>query len=157
MSSLVLIKNNRQAFFLNHWIIFTGFALSILCTLGLHAGWISPFYWMVGVGTGVYMAYIPFNSLLFDRLIATLQSGGNVGFLMYLVDSFGYLGSSLILVASQFGGFGDISWLHFYSQAVILFLSISMVLIAGSFLYFQTKLKRKTKPHSPSLTLLNSL
>lgn len=157
MSSLVLVKNNRQAFFLNHWIIFSGFALSILCTLGLNAGWISPFHWMVGVGTGVYMAYIPFNSLLFDRLIATLQSGGNVGFLMYLVDSFGYLGSSLILVASQLGGFGDISWLYFYSQAVILFLSISMVLIAGSFFYFQTKIKRKTKPHSPSLTLLKPL
>jgi hypothetical protein len=145
MSSLVLIKNNRKAFFINHWIIFAGFGLSILCTLGLNSGLISPFYWMIGVGTGVYMAYIPFNSLLFDRLIASLQSGGNVGFLMYLVDSFGYLGSSLILVGSQLGGFGDISWFHFYSQAILLFLSISIVLIAGSFLYFQAKIKLKSK------------
>jgi MFS family permease len=157
MSSLVLVKDNRQAFFLNHWIIFIGFALAILCTLGLNAGWVTPFYWMVGVGAGVYMAYIPFNSLLFDRLIASLQSGGNVGFLMYLVDSFGYLGSSMILVASQCGGFGDISWLHFYSQSNLIFLGISMVLMVGSFLYFQTKLKLKPKSHSSSMSLINSL
>jgi MFS family permease len=157
MSSLVLVKNNKMAFFLNHWMILTGFAMAILATLGLQAGMVSPFIWMILVGTGVYMAYIPFNSLLFDRLIATFKHAGNVGFLMYLVDSFGYLGSSMIMVFKQFGGMGNISWLNFYISAILIFLSLSMVLMTGSFIYFQRKLKRQEKAATFELSISNPL
>lgn len=155
MSLLVLVKNNKKAFYLNHWIIIAGFAVSILSTLALQAGIIAPFLWMVLAGTGVYMAYIPFNSLLFDRLIATFKYAGNVGFLMYLVDSFGYLGSSMVLVVKQFGQFENISWLNFYINSLLLFLSISMVLILSSYLYFQRKSKQNSQTltfHQPTLT-----
>lgn len=157
MSSLVLVKNNKMAFFLNHWMILTGFAMAILATLGLQAGMVSPFIWMILVGMGVYMAYIPFNSLLFDRLIATFKHAGNVGFLMYLVDSFGYLGSSMIMVFKQFGGMGNISWLNFYISAILIFLSLSMVLMTGSFIYFQRKLKRQEKAATLELSITNPL
>ncbi|GAB2495005.1 DUF5690 family protein [Algoriphagus taiwanensis] len=143
MSCLVLIKSNKKAFFLNHWIILSGFALAILSTLGLQLNWVNPFLWMVLVGTGVYMAYIPFNSLLFDRMIATFRYAGNVGFLMYLVDSFGYLGSSMVMVFKQFGGFENLSWLNFYIGTLLLFMCLSLVLMTGSFIYFQKKLKRQ--------------
>ena len=157
MSCLVLVKSNKAALFLNHWIILLGFAIAILSTLGLKGGMVSPFVWMVLVGAGVYMAYIPFNSLLFDRLIATFKFSGNVGFLMYLADSFGYLGSSLILMTKQFGGFGDLSWLNFYSSSILVFLSLAMVLMAGSFMYFQKKLKSKETISSAPFTLVKSL
>jgi hypothetical protein len=157
MSCLVLVKSNKTAFFLNHWMILTGFAISILATLGLQAAWVSPFVWMTLVGTGVYMAYIPFNSLLFDRLIATFKHAGNVGFLMYLVDSFGYLGSSMIMVIKQFDGMEQISWLNFYILAILVFLSLSLILMTGSFVYFQKKLKRQEREASLQLSLSNSL
>lgn len=155
MSLLVLVKDNSNAFFLNHGIILVGFGVSILSTLGLQAGIVSPFYWMILVGTGVYMAYIPFNCLLFDRMIATFKFGGNVGFLMYLVDSFGYLGSSVVLVAKQFGVLESLSWLNFYINSVLVFLSLSLVLMTGSFIYFQKKLKKESKEISVSVALSN--
>ncbi|OYX22302.1 MAG: hypothetical protein B7Z16_05050 [Algoriphagus sp. 32-45-6] len=157
MSSLVMIRNNQQAFFLNLWIILGGFALAILSTLGMQVGLVSPFYWMVAVGTGVYMAYIPFNSLLFDRLIATFQTVGNVGFLMYLVDSFGYLGSSILLVVKQFGFLEGVSWFNFYTSSILVFLSLSLILIAGAFYYFQVKLRKQKKPINHSLSLFKPL
>jgi ABC-type transport system involved in multi-copper enzyme maturation permease subunit len=112
---------------------------------------------MTLVGTGVYMAYIPFNSLLFDRLIATFKHAGNVGFLMYLVDSFGYLGSSMVMVFKQFGGMGEISWLNFYITSILIFLSLSMVLMTGSFIYFQRKLKRQEKAATLELSITNPI
>lgn len=157
MSCLVLVKSNKTAFFLNHWMILTGFAIAILATLGLQAGIVSPFIWMILVGTGVYMAYIPFNSLLFDRLIATFKHAGNVGFLMYLVDSFGYFGSSMVMVFKQFGGMGEISWLNFYISAILIFLSLSLILMTGSFIYFQRKLKRQEKARTLELSITNSI
>jgi MFS family permease len=157
MTGLVLVKNNKKAFFINHWIILIGFGLSIFSTLGLQAGFISPFFWMVMVGAGVYMAYIPFNCLLFDRLIATFKRSGNVGFLMYLVDSFGYLGSSLILFSKQLVGWDSIPWLQFYITAIFGFLGLSLVLMAASFIYFQRKLLREERAKPHSVTLINSL
>lgn len=156
MSCLVMVKGNKTAFFLNHWMMLAGFGMAILATLGLKTGIVSPFSWMILVGTGVYMAYIPFNSLLFDRLIATFRSTGNVGFLMYLVDSFGYLGSSIIMVFKQFGGMGNISWLNFYIAASLIFLSLSMVLMIGSFIYFQRKLKQQEKAATLKLSITHS-
>jgi hypothetical protein len=99
------------------------------------------------------MAYIPFNSLLFDRLIAAFKHSGNVGFLMYLADSFGYLGSSMILVAKQFDLFQSQSWLSFYSTSILVFSSISLVLVASSFGYFRNKLWKQENSPSPSLNL----
>lgn len=101
------------------------------------------------------MAYIPFNCLLFDRMIATFKSVGNVGFLMYLIDSFGYLGSSIILFAKQMGGLEQVSWLNFYTESVLVFLTISLVLMAGSFMYFQRKLKRKQSSVMTEFSLIN--
>ncbi|MFC3417856.1 DUF5690 family protein [Algoriphagus hitonicola] len=143
MAGLVLIKNNVQAFFLNHWIILLGSGLAILVTLGLQVGYVNPYWWMVGVGTGVYMAYIPFNCLLFERLIASFKSASNVGFLMYLVDSFGYLGSSLILMGKQFDVLSEIPWLQFYIQIIFLFMGLSLVLMGASLVYFQRKIRSK--------------
>ncbi|MDF2157255.1 DUF5690 family protein [Algoriphagus sp. CAU 1675] len=155
MSLLVLVRDNQRVLFLNHWIILGGFAITILSTLGLQAGILSPFYWMVLTGTGIYMAYIPFNSLLFDRLIATFKYAGNVGFLMYLVDSFGYLGSSLVLVFKQVGGTQNLSWLNFYLSSILVFLSISSLLMGVSLFYFQRKLKKREKEAPVSLSLIN--
>lgn len=141
MGLLVLVKNNFKALFIYHVIIISGLLLALLATLAMLNGWLSPIYWMVATGTGTYMAYIPFNCLLFDRLLASFKYAGNVGFLMYLVDSFGYLGSSGILIFKQFGNYESMSWLAFYSQGLILLMGLSVLLMAGSGVYFYRKLQ----------------
>jgi hypothetical protein len=141
MGLLVLVKNNFKALFIYHLIIVSGLVLTLGATLAMINGWLSPFYWMVATGTGTYMAYIPFNCLLFDRLLASFKYAGNVGFLMYLVDSFGYLGSSGILIFKQFGNYESMSWFGFYSQGLLLLMSLSVLLMAGSGIYFYRKLR----------------
>ena len=142
MASLVLVKNNHKALFINHWIIIAGLGLAVGATILLKMGVISPFYWVVGTGTGIYMGYIPFNCLLFERLIAAFRSAGNVGFLMYLADSFGYLGSVGIVTIKQFGILENMSWYNFYSQIILIFLSLSVVMVLYTLFYFKRKLKK---------------
>jgi len=73
---------------------------------------------MTIVGLGLYIGYIPFNCILFDRMIATFRMTGNVGFIMYLADSFGYLGSvSIILIKTLFHF--HIHWSVLYSWGVV--------------------------------------
>lgn len=138
IGSMILIKNNRKAFQITQFIILIGFLLAGISSLLFIKGFISPFIWMTLVGLGLYIGYIPFNCILFDRLIATFKITGNVGFLMYLADSFGYLGSvSVILIKTVFKL--HIQWSVLYSHAVV---GLSILGVIGALLairYFNKK------------------
>lgn len=157
MALLVLIQNNLKALFIYHGLIISGLLLSVVATLLIKMDLMSPFYWVMLTGMGIYMGYIPFNCLLFDRLIAAFKSAGNVGFLMYLADSFGYLGSVAIVTVKQFGLWQGMSWHLFYTNGILIFCSASIVLMGGSWWYFRRKAEEtipKINPTSASYSII---
>ncbi len=86
------------------------------------------------------MGYIPFNCILFERLIATFKIGGNVGFLMYISDSFGYLGSVAVIISKTVFS-NKLQWATVYSNGVMY---LSVMGSAGTLLalqYFNKKYK----------------
>lgn len=138
IGSMILIKNNKRAFVITQYIIFFGFLLSGISSLLFIQGIIGPFLWMTLVGLGLYIGYIPFNCILFDRMIATFNISGNVGFLMYLADSFGYLGSVIVILTKTLFRF-NIHWSVLYSHGVV---GLSIIGVLGSILalnYFNKK------------------
>ena len=140
IASMMLIRNNRRAFMITHYIIITGFLLAGISSLLFILHLLDPFMWMTLVGLGLYMGYIPFNCILFDRMIATFRTAGNVGFLMYLADSFGYLASVGVIVAKTAFTI-NVKWTAIYSHGVV-FLSVIGVLLTGwSVIYFRKKLR----------------
>jgi hypothetical protein len=97
---------------------------------------------MTLVGLGLYMTYIPFNCIFFERLIATFKFPGNVGFLIYVADAFGYLGSVCVLITKEILHV-KLRWTSFYSYGVAI---LSIVGVAGtivSLIYFSTKYKKE--------------
>jgi hypothetical protein len=62
------------------------------------------------------MGYIPFNCVLFERLIATFRYAANVGFLIYLADSYGYLGSVAVILSKNVLHI-QLSWTKFILSA----------------------------------------
>ena len=58
--------------------------------------------WMQLTGLGLYMGYIPFNCIFFERMIASFRIAGNVGFLIYIADAYGYLGSVIVMLSKEF-------------------------------------------------------
>lgn len=142
IASMVLIKQNFKALMLTHWIMGIGFLLSLLITIAYRQQTASTFYWMLGVGLGLYLVYIPFNSILFDRLIASFRITGNVGFLIYLADSFGYLGSVTVLLSKSVFNI-QLSWLNFYQELVLVTGIIGLIATAASMFYFRNKFKKR--------------
>lgn len=94
---LGLIRSNRRALDVNFGVVGLGLVGCAISTLVFRSGGVSDWWWMAALGFFSYLAYIPFNAILFDRLIAVLRRPANVGFLIYLADSFGYLGSVAIV------------------------------------------------------------
>jgi hypothetical protein len=62
-------------------------------TLALKLGWLSGQAWMICVGLGGYLAYVPFSSFLFDRIMAATRFRGTAVFAVNLADAVGYSGS----------------------------------------------------------------
>jgi MFS family permease len=144
MVSLMLIKNNKKAFILNNFIILAGFLMIGLSTVALNAGLINPLAWMILLGLGTYLGYLPFNSLLFDRLIAAFGSAANAGFFIYIADSFGYLGSVAALLFKNFNE-KEVSWFNFLVTSSLGMAVTGSVLIILSLFYFNIKFNVATK------------
>lgn len=123
---LVLVRDNVKALMINHLAVFAGVCIAGLSTWAFGQGYLSDYAWILATGFGTYVAYIPFNSILFDRMIAAFRYVSNVGFLIYLADSFGYLGSVAVLIYKDFGA-GGLSWSAFFIQA-----SYALALLGGA-------------------------
>jgi hypothetical protein len=147
MSSVMLIRNNEKALQVNILIILTGFLVIGFGTLLLQTGLISPAAWMILLGLGTYLGYLPFNCLLFDRLIAAFGSAANAGFFIYIADSFGYLGSVGTLIFKNFSN-RDLSWFHFLMASSLGVAITGITLMILTFIYFRRKILRLEKKQS---------
>lgn len=138
IGSMVLIKNSYKALMLAHGFIAAGFLTAGLSTWFFTTGSLNPVWWMTLVGLGLYMVYIPFNSVFFERLIAAFRFTGNVGFLIYLADSFGYLGSVSVLLSKEIFKV-KLNWVDFFSNSVLLLSVVGILLTLFSAWYFSMR------------------
>ncbi|SCW92077.1 hypothetical protein SAMN02927924_04119 [Sphingobium faniae] len=113
LGMLMLVRNNIYALLAMHGVIIFGAMLLGVSTLAFQSGLLGPLPWMILSGAGLYLGYTPFNAMLFDRMIAALGRAGNAGFLIYIADSSGYLGSIALLFYRSFA-VPDIDWLPFF-------------------------------------------
>lgn len=138
--SLVLIKRNYLAFFISLSAIATGYLLLVIAGLwGVHS--MNSFWLIVLTGFGIYLPYLTITTSVFERMIAITRHKANIGFLMYIVDSIGYLGYNVLLIAA---GFIFPNWnlpQLFFSWITILGFA-GLTLSAGSWIYFKWKLSR---------------
>lgn len=138
--SLVLIKRNYLAFFISLSAIATGYLLLVIAGLwGVHS--MNSFWLIVLTGFGIYLPYLTITTSVFERMIAITRHKANIGFLMYIVDSIGYLGYNVLLIAA---GFIFPNWnlpQLFFSWITILGFA-GLALSAGSWIYFKGKLSR---------------
>lgn len=149
MGSIMLIRDNKKALMVNHLIITIGMIMIGVSTFLFEQDIINAPLWMILIGLGLYLGYVPFNSIFFDRLIAAFHYVGTVGFIMYVADSFGYLGSVGILLFKEFS-YTKLSWLQVFISSGYIISVAGGLLIISSMIYFHYKHKTWTKETWPS-------
>ncbi len=141
MASLMLlnlIRGNRAGVVGAHVLMMIGLVLMALATLLLDAGVLNGFGWMILVGLGSYMAYVPHDSVIFDRIIASTRAPGTAVFAIYLADAVGYTGSiGLPLVKDWF--FPGVSRLAFFRVFAYIVSLGGLGILAASCVYFYGK------------------
>ena len=135
---LVMVRNNMLAFRLIHIAILTGFGMAGLASLLFIYGNIAGSTWMQLTGLGLYLAYVPYNSVFFERMLASFRVAGNVGFLIYIADAYGYTGSIAVMLGKEFLSL-QLAWVPFFSKAVVFFSLAGFSATLASLYYFQRK------------------
>ena len=141
LALLNLIRNNRAGVVGAHLLMMVGLVVMAVSTLLLDAGLLSGLSWMILVGLGSYMAYVPHDSGVSDRIIASTRVPGTAVFAIYLADATGYTGSiGLPLLKDLL--FPELDRLAFFRVFTYIVSLGGMGVLAASCLYFYTKHKQ---------------
>jgi hypothetical protein len=135
MAAVMVVRDNLKALMVIHALVAVGFLLLGLATLAYHARLISPVAWMILAGAGLYTAYTPFNAVLFDRLVAFSGRVATAGFLIYVADASGYLGSMALLLWRNFGAI-RLDWIQFFTLSAYATSVIGTAATALAAIYF---------------------
>jgi len=138
IGTIFYVKDNFKALLTYHVLLILGTLALVISTIMFQTGVLDPFVWMVCTGFGLYICYVPFNCLFFDRFIATFKVKGNSGFLIYIADAFGYLGSILVLLYKNFGQ-ANVSWLNFFVYGTYAVALIGIVSTSILYVHFVTR------------------
>ncbi len=108
-------------------------------------GWLGPLSFMIACGIGLYLPYVAFHTTVFERLVAASGRPANMGFLLYVADSLGYLGYGVVLVArNSVGNSSEV--LPYFLQLLVVIAILSFVALLLALMYFQRVLVQKVDP-----------
>ncbi|HPI06421.1 MAG TPA: DUF5690 family protein [Saprospiraceae bacterium] len=138
LGAMTFVSGNFRALWINHGIVIGSALLTIGSTLLFQQKMLSPVAWFVLSGAGIFLSYILFNGVLFDRLLAAFREPGNAGFLIYVADAVGYLGSVLVLLWRNFGR-SELKWVDFFCDLCLYGSMMIMLLTLFSFAYLRRK------------------
>ena len=135
LAGLNLIRNNKLGL-LGAFCIMSGGTVMMGVATWMHdAGYVSGLTWMILIGLGSYLAYVPYGSVLFDRLIASTQVAGTAVFAIYLADFTGYLGSIGVLLTKDLAA-ASLSKYEFLRLMTYILSSAGTLLLVLSAAYF---------------------
>jgi len=135
MAMLNLIRNNRSGL-IGAFVIMTLGTVMLGVGTRLHdAELIGGLTWMVLCGLGSYLTYVPFGTVLFDRLIASTRAVGTAVFAIYVADAVGYVGSISVMSFKDLIA-GDVSRLEFFRVLTYGMALLGAVLLIASCCYF---------------------
>ncbi|MCA9235005.1 MAG: hypothetical protein KDA44_06025 [Planctomycetales bacterium] len=142
VGALVLVRNHQRSLL----AIFSCMALGMIVVGGgtlLHAsGQISGLAWMIATGVGGYLAYVPFNAVVFERIVAATRSPGTAVFAIYVADALGYTGSVALQLHKDLAA-GEARRTVYFASFTIVTAVIGLAALAISGWFFLVRLPNR--------------
>jgi hypothetical protein len=150
LAVLNLVRDHRRALVTVYAVIIGGFALIGVATVAFRTGALSGYEWMAAVGLGMYLAYVPFGAVLFERMMAVSRFNGTAAFAIQLADGIGYTGSVLVQLFRDLA-FGQFNRLEFFTPYALVVSVVGVLLMTASgALVLNTAARGAANPSGPS-------
>ena len=112
--AMVFVKSNIKVLVALLGLVVLGTATMSFISFNYDSLQLDAITWLFVQSLCLYIAYLCFQSIFFDRFIACFKIKGNVGFFIVTIDFIGYTGTVLVLMFKEFAHV-DINWLEFYN------------------------------------------
>lgn len=145
---MVLVKDNLKALSVLFGLIIAGMIVMSVVSFGQQQLRLSPVIWLFIQSLCLYIAYLTFQTIFFDRFIACFRIRGNVGFFIVTTDFLGYTGTVLVLVLKEFCN-PDIDWAVFYNRFAGYVGIFCCVTFVCSFVYLHQRFRKETGVTAP--------
>ena len=140
LACLNLFRDHRYGLIAVFGVMLTGIVLMATATLLHEQGKITGLWWMILIGTGAYLAYVPYGAVLFERVMASTKVAGTAVFAIYLHDAIGYTGSITVQLYKDLGQ-GELDYYEFLRGFTWLLCGLGLVCFVASCVYFMGKHK----------------
>ena len=136
LTLLYVVKDNRKGLAYTYWIMGSGAVVIGAGTLLYDAGVLGPRAWMITVGLGMYLGYVPYGCVLFDRTIAALRTVATAVFLIYISDAVAYGGSVGIVLYKNLGqaNVSMVQFFRYFSYATSILCALGFAIAGRYFL-----------------------
>lgn len=145
---MVLVKDNLKALSVLFGLIIAGMIVMSVVSFRQQQLRLSPVIWLFIQSLCLYIAYLTFQTIFFDRFIACFRIRGNVGFFIVTTDFLGYTGTVLVLVLKEFCN-PDIDWAIFYNQFAGYVGIFCCVTFVCSFVYLHQRFRKEIGMTAP--------
>lgn len=143
---MMFVKSNIKSLMLLLSMVIAGSVVMGITSFGYNNIQLSPLSWLFIQSLCLYIAFLTFQTIFFDRFIACFKIRGCVGFFIALIDFIGYTGTVLVLTVKEFMH-PDIDWLEFYNLMAGCVSLFCCVAFTGAMLCLWGQYRRKF-PHS---------
>lgn len=115
---------------------------------------LQPVVWLFIESLCLYIAYLTFQTIFFDRFIACFRIKGNVGFFIAIIDFIGYMGTVTLLSTKEFLNF-DMEWFDMFNHMAFSVGAVCTVLftIVATLIYKRYSLNNRNKTKNSKMDL----
>ncbi len=115
---------------------------------------LQPVVWLFIESLCLYIAYLTFQTIFFDRFIACFRIKGNVGFFIAIIDFIGYMGTVTLLSTKEFLNF-DMEWFDMFNHMAFFVGAVCIVLftIVATLIYKRYSLNNRNKTKNSKMDL----
>lgn len=135
---LVFVRSHIRALSILYGLIIASMLAMMVVSFGQDWLRLSVVSWLFLQSFCLYIAYLTFQTVFFDRFIACFKIRGNVGFFIVLTDFLGYTGTVVVLVLKEVVGL-ELDWASFYNGLAGCVGGICCVLFVASYVYLRQR------------------
>lgn len=114
-AAFIFFHSNIRALMCLMGLVIAGCLVMTYVSLNYEALDWQPVVWLFVQSLCLYIAYLTFQTIFFDRFIACFRIRGNVGFFIAIIDFIGYMGTVTLLSTKEFLNF-DMEWFALYNH-----------------------------------------
>eukprot|EP00045_Choanoeca_perplexa_P005507 m.46603 g.46603 ORF g.46603 m.46603 type:complete len:443 (-) comp13159_c0_seq1:8-1336(-) len=134
MMGVAAVRDNRKGVQAMHVMMVLGAVILAAITVLFQIHYLSGEVSIICIGIGLYVAWLPSQAILFDRILSASDTPGTSVFLIFATDFLGYVGTLALLIYKSFADIGSVTDLFLYTS---LGLAGSVLLLSvGSVIYF---------------------